>query len=241
MTTVAVVTGGTKGIGRRVSEMLLERDCTVVATFKSDQQGADDFARHAGNTAIVRQVNGRCEEEVKQLQSEIAASIGPCQILINNAGVTNDGLFSSVSADSFLDTLMTNFGSVIHFSKAFLPEMIRTRQGDIVNIGSVAGTKAKVGNLAYGCSKVAVERFTAGLSIELARFNVRVNCVAPGYVDTQMFERYAGSKRDEIIQKIPGRRILNPDEIAKTIVAFALRDISTTGTIARVGNGENAL
>ena len=117
--------------------------------------------------------------------------------------------------------------------------MAKARHGNIINIGSVAAQKIKLGNTAYGCAKAAIERLSMGLSIELARFDVRVNCVSPGFVDTDMFQAFAGDQVREILKSIPARRVMTAEEVAEAVCLLATRRLSTTGSLLRVGNGEN--
>jgi NAD(P)-dependent dehydrogenase (short-subunit alcohol dehydrogenase family) len=139
----------------------------------------------------------------------------------------------------FHQVMNTNFGSTLNYCNVFAPVMAAARFGNIVNISSVAATKIKLGNTAYGCAKAAIERLTLGLALELARFDVKINAVAPGFVDTDMFKAFAQGGEREILKSIPGRKIMQPEEVANIVFLLASRQFNTTGTVIKVGNGEN--
>lgn len=237
MSGIAVVTGGTRGIGRCVAEKFLETGYRVFVTYVRDEQAAAMFmAEYPGLSAW--QVDGRRIDEVQTLRDRICAE-GTPSVLVNNAGITGDGIFLSDSLEAFHKVMETNFGSTLNYCHAFAPMMSGARFGNIINISSVAATKVKLGNTAYGCAKAAIERLTLGLALELARFDVKVNGIAPGFVETDMFKSFAQGAEREILKSIPGRKIMQPEEIANMTFLLASRQFNTTGTIVKVGNGEN--
>ncbi len=238
MNKIAIVTGGTRGIGRAIVDRLIRDDFTVFATYLSDQGAADRLSDESYGRARPVQIDGRDRDAVVALRDRMTSTQVP-SVLVNNAGITGDGLFLEKNPGTFQNVMSTNFFGTLNFCEVFAPLMARSRRGDIINIGSVAAQKVKLGNTAYGCAKAAIERLSLGLSVELARFDVRVNCISPGFVDTEMFKSFAGEQTREIIKSVPGRRIMSGEEIAEIVFLLATRQLSTTGSVLRVGNGEN--
>ncbi|MEB0046176.1 MULTISPECIES: SDR family NAD(P)-dependent oxidoreductase [unclassified Pseudomonas] len=238
MTDIAIVTGGTRGIGRAIVAKLIAQDFTVFATYQNDEAAADRLSGEFGARVITARVDGSDRGQVERFQAQLIDYPLP-SVLVNNAGITRDGLFLSQEPSSFAQVMANNFGGTLNFCEVFAPLMAKARHGNIINIGSVAAQKIKLGNTAYGCAKAAIERLSLGLSVELARFDVRVNCVSPGFVDTDMFQTFAGEQAREILKSIPARRVMTADEVAQIVCLLATRQLSTLGTVLRVGNGEN--
>lgn len=237
MSGIAVVTGGTRGIGRCIAEKLLGAGYKVFVTYARDEQAATSFMTDfPGLTAS--QTDGRRIDQVHALRDRILVE-GTPSVLVNNAGITGDGFFLNASLEAFHQVLDTNFGNTLNYCNVFAPVMAAVRFGNIINVSSVAASKAKLGNTAYGCAKAAIERLTLGLALELARFDVNVNGVAPGFVDTDMFKAFALGNERDILKSIPGRKIMQPEEVANMVFLLASRQLNTTGTVLKVGNGEN--
>ncbi|MDQ0702821.1 NAD(P)-dependent dehydrogenase (short-subunit alcohol dehydrogenase family) [Pseudomonas sp. W3I7] len=238
MTKTAIVTGGTRGIGRAIAGKLIAEGFTVFATYFKDEAAADRLTCEFGPSAITVRVDGSDRRQVEQFCAQLQDHPLP-SVLVNNAGIARDGLFLSQAPSTFEQVMANNFGGTLNFCEVFAPLMAKARHGNIINIGSVAAQKIKLGNTAYGCAKAAIERLSMGLSIELARFDVRVNCVSPGFVDTDMFQAFAGDQVREILKSIPARRVMTAEEVAEAVCLLATRRLSTTGSLLRVGNGEN--
>jgi len=237
MSGIAVVTGGTRGIGRCIAEQFLEAGYKVFVTYARDEQAAARFmADFPGLNAV--QLDGRRIDQVQALCDRIRLE-GVPTVLVNNAGITGDGIFLNTSHEMFHQVMDTNFGSTLNYCNVFAPVMAAARFGNIINISSVAATKVKLGNTAYGCAKAAIERLTLGLALELARFNVKINAVAPGFVDTDMFKAFAQGGERDILKSIPGRKIMQPEEVANIVFLLASRQFNTAGSVIKVGNGEN--
>ena len=237
MSGIAIVTGGTRGIGRCIAEKLLGAGYKVFVTYACDEQAASSLmAECLGLSAL--QLDGRRIDQIQLLRDQILAQ-GTPSVLVNNAGITGDGIFLNAGLETFHQVMETNFGSTLNYCNVFAPIMAAARFGNIINVSSVAATKIKLGNTAYGCAKAAIERLTLGLALELARFDVKVNGIAPGFVDTDMFKAFAKGGERDIMKSIPGRKIMQPEEIANIVFLLATRQFNTTGTVIRVGNGEN--
>jgi NAD(P)-dependent dehydrogenase (short-subunit alcohol dehydrogenase family) len=237
MSGVALVTGGTRGIGRCIAVKLLGMGYKVFVTYARDESAAASFMAEFPDLTAV-QLDGRCIDQVQVLRDQMLAE-GAVTVLVNNAGITGDGIFLNASHEAFNKVMDANFGSTLNYCNVFASVMASARFGNIINISSVAATKAKLGNTAYGCAKAAIERLTLGLALELARFDVKVNCIAPGFVDTHMFEEFAQGGERDILKTIPGRKIMMPEEVANMVILLVSRQFNTTGTILKVGNGEN--
>ncbi|MDZ5434587.1 SDR family oxidoreductase [Pseudomonas fluorescens] len=237
MSGIAIVTGGTRGIGRCISEKLLGAGYKVFVTYARDEQAAASFMADFPDLSAL-QIDGRCIDQVQGLRDHIL-TLGTPSVVVNNAGITGDGIFLNASLETFNHVMETNFGSTLNYCNVFAPVLATARFGNIINVSSVAASKVKLGNTAYGCAKAAIERLTLGLALELARFDVKVNGIAPGFVDTDMFKAFAQGGELDILKSIPGRKILQPEEVANMIFLLATRQFNTTGTVIKVGNGEN--
>ncbi len=209
MSGVAVVTGDNRGIGRCIAEQFLDAGYKVFVTYARDEQAAARFMADFPGLNVL-QLDGRRIDHVQALCDRIRLE-GVPTVLVNNAGVTGDGIFLNTSHEMFHQVMDTNFGSTLNYCNVFAPVMAAARFG---NISSVAATKVKLGNTAYGCAKAAIERLTLGLALELARFNVKINAVAPGFVDTDMFKAFAQGAGREQAEDQDRRRTAQPAEPA---------------------------
>ena len=236
--TIAVVTGGTRGIGRAIVEELAGDGHFVFATCRTARRSPRDLESAFPGRVRATLVDASNWTAVEKFRDEVLERGTPFA-LINSAGMASDALMLQSSIDVFRSGFEANFYSTLNNCMAFMPAMTRVRKGSIVNLGSVASTKAKLGNTSYGCSKAAIERLTLGLALETARFGLRVNCVSPGFVDTDMFDEFAKDDRQSILKAIPARRVLAPREVARFIIDLVNSRASTTGSIFRIGNGEN--
>lgn len=239
MNKIAVVTGGSRGIGKAVTVSLINGGFTVYFTYKNSYEQArrleDDYQGHCYGL----QVDSADENQIKKFASEILNKHTP-DILINNVGINNDEIFVNQDIDQFMGIINFNFGSTVKYCKQFVPSMMERRSGHIINISSVASIKPKIGNSAYGVSKIAIERFSKSLALELARFNVMVNCVAPGFVKTDLLGRYL-EKNDPktFYSNIPTRKILEVNDVSALVASLCGGLIKTTGSVFYIGNGEN--
>lgn len=238
MRPLAIVTGGTRGIGRSITEKLMNIGFVVYFTYRKNKILASEI--ESKNPGVCRGYQFDHEhDDIKVLAKEILAERTP-EVIVNNIGVNHDELFLNQDLDSFWKMMQINFGSTLACTKAFLNRLIEKRKGHIINITSVAAIKPKIGNSAYGASKIAIERFSKTLALEVARFNVRVNCVSPAYVKTDLLDSFLkGKTKGEFYKAIPMRKVLLPDEVANLVALLSLNEITTTGSVFYVGNGEN--
>ncbi|WP_153102079.1 SDR family NAD(P)-dependent oxidoreductase [Paraburkholderia hayleyella] len=239
MNPVAVVSGGTRGIGRAIVEALLERGFDVFFTYQHSTALAQQLEARHGTRVRGFQVDSHDWQAVRAFAEEVNAA-RQVEVLVNNAGVNDDQLFVSSALEQYWQTVQLNLGSVMAFSHVFCQPMMQRRRGQIINISSLAATKPKVGNGAYGTAKAAIERFTRTLALEMARFNVRVNAVAPGFVHSDLLSRFLATRDSTAFYRsIPLRQVLEPEAVARVVALFASGELEATGTVMALGNGEN--
>lgn len=238
MKQLAFVTGGTRGIGRAITEKLIDLGFDVYFTYKNNHNLALELEQKYPNSCKGF-LYDHTKENIQILAENIIKDRVP-DVIVNNIGINQDELFLKQDLSSFWETMELNFGSVLSCCKAFLESLVQQRKGHIINITSVAAIKPKIGNSAYGVSKAAIERFSKTLALETARFNVCVNCVSPAYVKTDLLDSFlAHQSKNEFYKSIPMRKVLLPEEVANLVGLLATNQISTTGSVFYVGNGEN--
>ncbi|HHO52718.1 MAG TPA: glucose 1-dehydrogenase [Deltaproteobacteria bacterium] len=213
---IAIVTGGSRGIGRAIVEQLAGAGARVVFSYTSSADAAQALAEEARATAVQADV-GQPDDCTRLLAT--AEELGGVELLVNNAGITDDGLAMRMRDAQWERVLEINLGGTFRMCRGVLPAMARRRSGAIVNIASVSALRGNPGQANYGASKAAVISLTRSLALEMARRSVRVNAVAPGFVQTDMTRALSPARIDQVIEAIPMRRMGQPDEIAP-LVAF---------------------
>ena len=222
---VIAVTGGSRGIGEAVVRRLCSEGAHVFATFNSQPERAERISQEiteTGGTITFHQVNVSDEESVKRFVEAIVVQAGRIDGLVNNAGMTKDGLIMRMSAKDWQDVIDTNLTGVFYACKAVARPMMSQRSGRIVNIGSIVGLGGNAGQVNYSSSKAGIVGLTRSLARELASRNVFVNCVAPGFVETDMAARLLdGPEGDGIRAQSPFNRVARPEELAKAVYFLA--------------------
>jgi len=238
---VALVTGGSRGIGRGIVKALAAEGAKVAFVFKGSQSAAEILVQEAGVagvTVIALQCDVTDPVQVQAVVDKVDKEFGRLDILVNNAGVIRDDLLVRMEPDAWKTVIDTNLGGTYNFCRAVAYTMMKQRRGRIINISSVAAEHVNPGQTNYAASKGAINAFTRALAVELASRNVTVNAVAPGFIETDMSEAVRNKAGDIIKKLIPMRRIGQPDDIAKVVV-FLASDASAymTGQVLTVDGG----
>ena len=236
---VALVTGGAKGIGMAIA-FRLARDGASVAILDMVDAG-EDTARELeklGRPAAFVKADISSQEQVRAAVSSVEQKLGPIDILVNNAGITRDGLLALMSESDWDSVMAVHMKGTFLMSKAVIRGMLKRRSGSIVSISSVVGRRGNAGQVNYSAAKAGLIGFTKSLAREVASRNVRVNAVAPGYIETDMTAALDETARNAIISQIPLGRIGSPEAVADA-VAFLVGDASSfiTGAVLPVDGG----
>lgn len=218
---VALVTGAGKGIGTAIARRLAERGAKVYIHYRSSKDSAEALATELNGVAV--QADLSSQEAVMELLEAIE---GPLDILVNNAGLTNDMLVIQMETADWRKPFEVNLDALFHLSQAVGQQMMRQKRGSIINITSVAGIRPNRGQANYAASKAAVRAFTQSFAKELAKKKVRCNCVAPGFIETDMTEAMNPIVYKEALKQIPMKRAGKPEEVAAVVAFLASDDAS---------------
>jgi len=238
MARVALVTGGTRGIGAAISKALKAQDRTVVANYAGNDEAAQAFGRETGIKIIKFDVSDF--EVAKSAIEQIVAEFGPIEILVNNAGITRDGTLARMTRDMWDAVIATNLGSCYNLCKLTFDGMRAQRFGRIVNVGSINGQAGQYGQVNYAAAKSGIHGFTKALAQEGARYGITVNAIAPGYVDTDMVRAVPAEVLQKIVARIPVGRLGHAEDIARG-VAFLTADEADfiTGSTLSINGGQH--
>ena len=238
MTRVAIVTGGTRGIGEGICLALKEQGRTVVANYAGNEEKARAFTERTGITAYKWDV-GDYDATMAGCR-RVEEEIGPIDIVVNNAGVTRDGVLHKMSWEDWNEVIRINLGGCFNLAKATFPGMRDRGWGRVVNIGSVNGQAGQYGQVNYAAAKSGIHGFTKALAQEGARFGVTVNAIAPGYIDTDMVAAVPHTVLEKIISRIPVGRLGNASEIARGVTFFTADDaMFVTGSTMSINGGQH--
>ena len=215
MSRVALVTGGMGGIGKAIVQRLKEDGMSVAAGYSGKAESAEATARELG--VMVVKGNVGSYEDCARAVADVEAELGPIDVLINNAGITRDGFFHKMSSDQWGDVIRVNMDSVFNMTRQVINGMRDRGFGRIVNISSINGQKGQIGQANYSAAKAGMIGFTKALALENARKGVTVNCIAPGYIDTEMVGAMDEKVLAGIIAQIPVGRLGKGEEIADMV------------------------
>ncbi|MCG8612082.1 MAG: acetoacetyl-CoA reductase [Pseudomonadales bacterium] len=245
MTQIALVTGGTGGIGTAICQQLAKDGMHVVATYRSPSRADVALAWQSEQQELGFDIAVQCMDvsnfdSCQQAASEIRSNHGSVSVLINNAGITRDGVMKKLSVEKWDAVLNTNLNSAFYVTKQFLDDMIEQQYGRIVNISSINGQKGQFGQVNYSAAKAGVHGFTKALAQEVARKGITVNTVSPGYVGTSMVMAIDEKIREQIVAQIPVGRLADPAEIARA-VGFLVDEASgfITGSNLSINGGQH--
>lgn len=238
---VAVVTGGSRGIGRGIVQAFAAEGAKVAFFYRGSREAAEKLAeeiKQSGGTALALQCDVSNAAEVEAALERVEKELGPVNVLVNNAGIIRDGLFVGMDAADWNAVLQTNLGGTFNVCRALAMKMARLRKGRIINISSVAAEYTNPGQTNYAASKGAVNSFTRALAVELAKRGVTVNAIAPGFIETDMSEAVRNKAGDRIAKMIPMKRLGKPEDIARVAVFLASAESGyMTGQVLTVDGG----
>jgi len=237
MARVALVTGGTRGIGASISKALKDAGYSVAATYGGNDEAAAKFTAETGIATYKWSVADydACAEGIARVE----ADLGPIDILVNNAGITRDAPFHKMTREQWQEVMDTNLSGVFNMTHPLWPGMRERQFGRIINISSINGQKGQFAQANYSAAKAGDIGFTKALAQEGARYGITVNAICPGYIATEMVMAVPEKVRDSIIATIPVGRLGEPEEIARAVVFLAADDAGfVTGSTMTVNGGQ---
>ncbi len=239
---VALVTGGSRGIGRAVVKAFVAEGAKVAFVYRGSQEAADSLTAEltgAGGTVLALKADVARADEARQCVERVVKEWGRLDVLVNNAGVIKDNLFVRQSQEEWDAVLDTNLGGTVNFCRAAVEAMVfKQRRGRIINVSSVAADYHNQGQTNYAASKAAINAFTRALAVEVGSRNVTVNAIAPGFIETDMSEAVRNKAGDILKKMIPLRRLGQPEDIARVAVFLASADSGyITGQVLTVDGG----
>jgi acetoacetyl-CoA reductase len=238
MARVALVTGGTRGIGEAISKALKAAGYKVAASYAGNDAAAAKFKEATGIPVFKWDVSSfeACGEGIKKVESEL----GPIEVLVNNAGITKDTPFHRMSLEQWNAVINTNLGSMFNMTRQVYEGMRARKFGRIINISSINGQKGQFGQVNYSAAKAGDIGFTKALALEAARGGITVNAICPGYINTEMVQAVPKDVLEKnVISQIPTGRLGEPDEIARAVVFLASDDASfVNGSTMTINGGQ---
>lgn len=238
---VALVTGGSRGIGKAIVWALAKEGAKVALVYRSRKEEADQLVKELEldqHEAVAIQANVAKKEDADRVIDEVVARWGKIDILVNNAGVIRDGLLAVMKPENWQEVIDTNLTSVYNFCHSAMRPMMSARYGRIINMSSVAAHTANPGQSNYAASKGGIEGFTRCLATEIAKRGITVNAVAPGFIETEMTESVVSAAGDQIKKRIPVKRLGKPEDIANAVLFLASDESSyITGHVLTVDGG----
>ena len=237
----ALVTGASRGIGREIAIAFAREGADVVINYRSSDEDAEVLARTVedlGDRAWVYSADVSDIDQVGEMKRSVEKYMGPIDILVNNAGINRDTLFSKMDEEAWKEVFSVNMNGVFNCTKTFLDHLEESDHSRIINITSIVGQIGNIGQANYAASKAGIIGFTKSLAKELARKNINVNAISPGFIETDMLSGVPDKVREKIVAQIPMRRFGRPEEVAKSVVFLASNDADyITGHVLNVNGG----
>ena len=238
---VALVTGGTRGIGRKIAEKFAENGYNLVLNYVSsnvDLEVIKEAFKKYNNSVLILKADVSKYEECENLVKEAINKFGKVDVLVNNAGITKDGLIAMMKEENFSKVIDVNLKGTFNMCRNLVPYMMKNKSGNIVNISSVVGIVGNAGQSNYAASKAGVIGFSKALAKELAGRNIRVNAVAPGFIDTDMTSILSDKVKENIYLQIPLKRMGKAKEVANVVYFLSSEESSyITGQVINVDGG----
>jgi 3-oxoacyl-[acyl-carrier protein] reductase len=221
---VVLVTGGTRGIGRAIAKAFAAKGAKVAICGRDEaktQAAAAEIASEASGDVAGFKADIASAADVDALMKAVNAKFGPIQVLVNNAGITRDGLLMRMKDEAWDEVLQTNLSASFYTCRAVCRDMIKARSGRIINLSSIVGLRGQGGQTNYAAAKAGIIGFTKALAQEVASRGITANVVAPGYIDTDMTSGFNEEARKKLMETIPAGRVGTPDDIAAAVVFLA--------------------
>ena len=238
---VAIVTGGSRGIGKAICQTFAENGCDVAFTYNNSKESAENLAKdlkYIGVNAKAYKSDASSFDDATQLVEDVINDFGKIDILVNNAGIKKDNLLMRMDKEDFDSVINTNLSSVFNLTKASIRTFLKQRSGSIINISSVVGVKGNAGQSNYSASKAGIIGFSKSVALELGSRNIRSNVIAPGFIETDMTDSLSEDVINSWKESIPLKRGGDPSDVGNACV-FLASDLSSyiTGQVLHVDGG----
>ena len=238
---VAIVTGGSRGIGKAICQTFAENGCDVAFTYNNSKESAENLAKELKNIGINAKAyksDASSFDDATQLVEDVINDFGKIDILVNNAGIKKDNLLMRMNKEDFDSVVNTNLSSVFNLTKASIRTFLKQRSGSIINISSVVGVKGNAGQSNYSASKAGIIGFSKSVALELGSRNIRSNVIAPGFIETDMTESLSEDVINSWKESIPLKRGGKPSDVGNACV-FLASDMSSyiTGQVLHIDGG----
>ena len=238
---VVLVTGGTRGIGRACAEAFANAGAKVAICGRSQdsaQTAAAELSESTGGSVTGYGCDIASSEAVDAMMKSIADDLGPITILVNNAGITKDGLIMRMKDDAWSEVFQTNLDGAFYTCRAACRGMMKERFGRIINLSSIVGMRGQAGQTNYSAAKAGIIGFSKALAQELASRNITVNVIAPGYIETDMTAELGEDALAKIVDQVPAKRSGKPEDIANAALFLASENTGyITGHVLAVDGG----
>lgn len=238
---VAIITGGSRGIGKEIAKKFAKENYNLVINYVSEKTNTEELKKEfeeLGAEVLFIKTNVTSYEECEKMAKDAINQFGKIDVLVNNAGVTKDSLLLRMKEEDFDTVINVNLKGTFNVTKACIPYMMKKKSGKIVNISSVVGISGNSGQANYAASKAGIIGFTKSVAKELASRNILANCVAPGYIATDMTNGLSDAVKESINNQIPLKRVGMPEEVAKAVYFLAGEENSyITGQVINVDGG----